>query len=73
VIAQVSKFVPPGSVRVESNDVEQLANVAFRTPEGKMVLIVSNTGNFPTTFNVSYHGKAMTATLPDGDVATYVW
>ena len=73
VIAQVSKFVPPGSVRVESNDVEQLANVAFRTPEGKMVLIVSNTGNFPTTFNVSYHGKAMTATLHDGDVATYVW
>jgi len=73
VIAQVSKFVPPGSVRVDSNDVEQLANVAFRTPEGKMVLIVSNTGNFPTTFNVSYHGKAMTATLPESDVATYVW
>jgi glucosylceramidase len=73
VIAQVSKFVPPGSVRVESNDVEQLANVAFRTPDGKMVLIVSNTGNFPTTFNVSYHGKAMTATLPEGDAATYVW
>jgi glucosylceramidase len=73
VIAQVSKFVPPGSVRVESNDVEQLANVAFLTPDGKMVLVVSNTGNFPTTFNVSYHGKAMTATLPDGDVATYVW
>jgi glucosylceramidase len=73
VIAQVSKFVPPGSIRVDSNDVEQLANVAFRTPDGKMVLIVSNTGNFPTTFNVSFHGKAMTATLPEGDVATYVW
>ncbi|HTU52083.1 MAG TPA: glycoside hydrolase family 30 beta sandwich domain-containing protein [Acidobacteriaceae bacterium] len=73
VIAQASKFVPPGSVRVDSNDVEQLANVAFRTPDGKIVLIVSNTGNFPTTFNVSYHGKAMTATLPPADVATYVW
>jgi glucosylceramidase len=73
VIAQISKFAPPGSVRVQSNDVEQLANVAFRTPDGKMVLLVSNTGNFPTTFNVSYHGKAMTATLPPGDVATYVW
>ena len=73
VIAQASKFVPAGSVRVDSNDVEQLANVAFRTPDGKMVLIVSNTGNFPTTFNVSYHGKAMMATLPEGDVATYVW
>ncbi|MHB1673883.1 MAG: glycoside hydrolase family 30 protein [Acidobacteriaceae bacterium] len=73
VIAQVSKFVTPGSVRVESNDVEQLANVAFRTLEGKMVLVVSNTGNFPTTFNVSYRGKTTTATLPEGDVATYVW
>jgi glucosylceramidase len=73
VIAQVSKFVPPGSIRVDSNNVEQLANVAFRTPDGKMVLIVSNTGNFPTTFNVSYHGKAMTATLPESDAATYVW
>ncbi|MGB7200242.1 MAG: glycoside hydrolase family 30 beta sandwich domain-containing protein, partial [Acidobacteriaceae bacterium] len=39
VIAQASKFVPAGSVRVDSNDVEQLANVAFRTPDGKMVLI----------------------------------
>ncbi|MGH9616326.1 MAG: glycoside hydrolase family 30 protein [Acidobacteriaceae bacterium] len=73
VIAQISKFVRPGSVRIWSNDLEQLANVAFVTPDGKMVLVVSNTGNFPKTFNVSYHSKTMTSTLPEGDVATYVW
>jgi glucosylceramidase len=72
-LAHFSKFVPPGSIRIGSNDSEQLANVAFLTPDGKMVLVVSNTGNFPKTFDVRYRGKAVTASLPAESVATYIW
>lgn len=55
-LAHFSKFVPPGSVRVGSSEMEQLATAAFLTPEGKVVLVVSNTGNFPKKFAVRYHG-----------------
>ncbi len=72
-LAHFSKFVRPGSVRVGSNDLEQLSNVAFLTSDGKMVLVVSNTGNFPKTFAVTYHGRSFTSTLPEESVGTYVW
>ena len=39
-IAQASKFVRPGSVRIKSNIPDNLPNVAFESPDGKMVLIV---------------------------------
>jgi glucosylceramidase len=73
VLAHFSKFVPPGSVRIGSNDIEQLSNVAFLTPDGKIVLVVSNTANFPKTFSVRYHGKSITTELPAESVGTYVW
>ena len=72
-LAHFSKFVPPGSLRVGSNLLEQLSNVAFLTPEGKVVLVVSNTGNFPATFIIRYHGETLTTTLPEESVGTYVW
>jgi glucosylceramidase len=72
-LAHFSKFVRPGSVRVGSNDLEQLSNVAFLTPDGKIVLVVSNTGNFSKTFDVRYHGRSFTTTLPEESVGTYVW
>jgi glucosylceramidase len=72
-VAHFSRFVPPGSVRVGSNAMEQLSDVAFVTPEGKTVLVVSNTANFPKKFSVRYHGKSFTTELPAESVGTYVW
>jgi glucosylceramidase len=72
-IAHFSKFVPPGSVRIESTEQEQLATVAFLTPDGKIVLAASNTANFQKTFTVKYHGKSFTTTLPPESAGTYVW
>src|SRR5690606_15401790 len=42
IIAHASKFVPPGSVRVQSNIVNNLHNIAYLIPVGKTVLIVLN-------------------------------
>lgn len=72
-LAHFSKFVPPGSIRIGTNNLEQLDNVAFLTPEGKIVLVVSNTGNFPFTFAISYHGRIAPTSLPAESVGTYVW
>jgi glucosylceramidase len=72
-VAQVSKFVPPGSIRIDSNDLDTLPNVAFRTPDGKKVLVVSNITDTPQTFDVHTGAKTFTSTLPAGNVGTYVW
>ena len=73
VMQHFSQFVPPGSVRIASSELEQSASVAFLTPEGKVVLVVSNTGNFQKPFAVKYQGKFFQTSLPAESVGTYVW
>jgi glucosylceramidase len=72
-LAHFSKFVPPGSVRIGSNELEQLSTVAFLTPDGQIVLVAVNTGNFPKAFQIKYHGQSVTTTLHSESAATYVW
>jgi len=72
-IAQASKFVPAGSVRIDSNSANIIPNVAFETPEGKTVLIVANNSTAEQGFSVRYHGKLFKSTLIPGAVGTYVW
>ncbi len=73
IIAQVAKFVPAGSVRINSNAIGGLYNVAFKTPEGKKVLLVLNDGASAVNFNIKFKNKTALAGLPAGAVATYIW
>jgi glucosylceramidase len=72
-IAHASKFVRPGSVRVGTNMLTNLPNVAYKTPAGKRVLIVLNSGGATQKFNIQYKGKVANVSLTGGTVATYVW
>ena len=73
IIAHASKFVPAGSTRIASYGTGNLQNVAFKTPDGKKVLIVENDGSTTETFNIRYKNKWITVSLPGGAVATYSW
>ena len=73
VAAHSAKFIRPGSVRIGSNALPALPNVAFSTPDGKKVLIVINTAATTQDFNIKYHGQLASASLKAGAVATYVW
>lgn len=73
IIAHVSKFVPPGSVRISSNNIGGIFNVAFKIPDGKKVLVVLNDGTGVANFNIRFKEKNATASLAAGSVATYVW
>jgi len=73
IIAQASKFVPYGSVRVATNIPNKLPNVAFRTPSGKKVLIVLNESTDSQVFNIRFNGRKVTTTLSSGSVGTFVW
>ena len=72
VVAHSAKFVRPGSVRVASNELEGLPNVAFRTPDGKTVLIVLNESGVTQTFRVKSNEQQFTSTLQRGAVATFI-
>jgi glucosylceramidase len=73
IIAHAAKFVRPGSVRVASSVVDGLPNVAFKTPDGKTVLLVENETARAKTFGIKSNGKTVSAELNAGAVATYVW
>jgi glucosylceramidase len=73
VLAHAAKFVRPGSVRIASNEPDQLPNVAFRTDDGKIVLIVLNEKQDSGKFTVSFRGKSMQVKMGKGAVGTFVW
>jgi glucosylceramidase len=73
IIAHAAKFVRPGSVRIASNELPLLPNVAFRSPNGRKVLIVLNTSPTRQAFGIMWHGRLCHSSLTQGAVGTYVW
>ena len=73
IVAHASKFVPFGSIRIASNTAGNLNDVAFKTPDGKKVLLVENDGTSSVIFNLKYNGKWVTSSLDGGSVGTYIW
>ena len=72
-VAHSSKFVRPGSVRVDTNLPADLPNVAYRTPAGQKVLVVLNTGGGARQFNIQFKGKTVATALDANSAGTYVW
>ncbi|TDO21841.1 glycoside hydrolase family 30 protein [Pedobacter duraquae] len=72
-VGHASKFVKAGSVRIASTVTNNLNNVAFKTPEGKKVLIVVNNNTATQFFNVRIAGKSINTNLAAGAVGTYIW
>jgi glucosylceramidase len=73
IIAHASKWVRPGAVRMASNELADLPNVAFISPTGEKVLIVVNDSDEEKKFLIKAGVQSALATLAKGSVATYVW
>lgn len=73
IIAHASKFVPANSQRIASTQMENLATVAFKTPEGKTVLIAQNNNKSDESFNIKYNQKIAPVTITGSSVATYIF
>jgi glucosylceramidase len=73
VMAHAAKFVRPGSIRIASNALSALPNVAFKSPDGQKILLVLNNSQSPRTFNIRFGAKQAEATLNGGAVGTYIW
>jgi glucosylceramidase len=74
IIAHVSKFVPPGSVVIATNIPDNdLPNAAFKTPDGKKILVVLNDGATNKSFNIKYQDKTAVVNLPASSIASFIW
>lgn len=73
VIAHASKFISPGSVRVDSDLVPGLPNVAFLRPDGKKVLIALNDSETPLSFKIQEKSISFLAQLNPGATGTWIW
>ena len=73
IIAQASKFVPAGSIRIASTLATNLTTAAFKTPAGKKVLMVLNESTAASSFNIKYKNKWVNVSLPPSSAGTFVW
>jgi glucosylceramidase len=73
IMAHTAKFVRPGSVRIASSEPDSLPNIAFRTPDNRIVLLALNDSAKPKRFSLLYRGKSASLQLDAGAVGTYRW
>ena len=71
-IAHASKFVRPASLRIATNVPNNLANVAFKTKDGKIVLIVTNSSDEPKSFTIKIDDKSFSGNLNAGAIGTFI-
>lgn len=73
IIAHASRFIPPGSVRIESSTGTTVSNVVFLRPDGKKVMLVVNENGAAVSVNVKSKGKWAVVSIPGNAVVTYIW
>ena len=72
-IGHFSKFIRPGARRiVSSSNRDWLQTTAFRNPDGKLAVVVMNSGDKPQEFQLWIKGQSATTTSLAHSIATYV-
>ncbi len=74
-LGQASKFVVPGAYHIESDQQvgNNLFDVAFRNPDGSIVVYVVNNSGADQSFNLKYKNQYVTANIKGSSIATFVW
>jgi len=71
---QFMKFIKRGAVRIDSSGGEAVPpNVAFRNPDGEIVLVAANQADQPANCQVAVGKRMFAATVPAQAIATFCW
>jgi glucosylceramidase len=73
IIAHGSKFVPSGSVRIGTNQTEQVLNVAYTSANQETVVLLQNKDTSSAVVQIQRKGESLVMNLEGGEVATLVW
>ena len=72
-IGHFSKFIRPGAKRIATTtNRDWLQATAFRNPDGKVAVVVMNSGDKPQDFQLWIKGQAASTTSAPHSMATYV-
>lgn len=74
-LAHVGRFVPRGSVRISTPErsASGIESVAYRTPEGRVVLVLLNDAQVKQTVTVRWDGRSAAIPMPGSSLATATW
>jgi O-glycosyl hydrolase len=71
---QFMKFIRPGAIRIASTASSELPpNLAFRNPDGSIVLIAVNAANQARSVNTEWRGRTFAVGLEPKSVSTFSW
>jgi glucosylceramidase len=71
---QFMRFIQPGAVRIATHLPRGAPpNVAFRNPDGGVVLVAANPQANPRPLSFSWRGTVAEAVLPSRSAATFRW
>lgn len=73
IVGQASKLVPAGSFRIGSSSEQSLPNVAFKTPDDEIVLIVLNQNKEQKTISINQKEYQFTIEVEPRSVTTFKW
>jgi len=75
VLGHVTRFIEPGARRIASNVDGTIWDVAFRNPDGSIVVLAVNDVWEPGSqrFNLRVGSRQLSYDLPSGAVATFVF
>lgn len=74
-VGHASKFIPTGSHRIKSNNMGDLPNVSFLTPEGNIItLLMNNSGEQKKiNFKLTNTDKSYIVSIPANSIGTMVY
>ena len=74
-LGHFSKFVPPGSQRIEVKATEEssLQFIGFITPDSLTVVIVLNTEDQEIALQIYSQDGVINETVPPASIQTYIW
>ena len=73
MLGQFSAFVKRGAARIESEGNGPFKHVAFKNPDGEIVLVSVNSGEKAVPARIMWHGQGVHVALEPKSVATFVW
>jgi len=69
---QISKYVVPGSYRIDSSlSSNDLSVASFRTPENNVVIVALNKNTSPKTFQIANSGQYAQYQIPSRSIVTF--
>jgi len=72
-LGQISKYVLPGSIRINAACNGGLSCAAFLRPDNTVAVVVLNTGNAPVVFKLTQGTQAARVVIPLHGIATYTY